>query len=105
VVGPVRNVRINDQDAFVARSAVGLRPTLTWDPPSIGNAAAFHIYLCSAVNGLEIGTITTRETELTLPEDVDQPFFALIEAATYEDRLHPPLAYATAKVVTQVMTP
>ncbi|HEY6785494.1 MAG TPA: fibronectin type III domain-containing protein [Gemmatimonadales bacterium] len=42
-VGPPTEPRIEDRDAFVGQSGVGLQPTISWSPPTLGSATSYQI--------------------------------------------------------------
>lgn len=67
-VGPARLPRIDGFDAQLAQPGVGLTPTLSWSPPSIGAATRFtvSVYEQKAQPALR-GTITVVGTSVVLP--------------------------------------
>lgn len=81
LVGPVRQPQIAGRDLLTPQRGVGLAPTVSWQPPSLGTATSYQLRLFEVVrfglggNGLALhedarfivpGTITT----ITLPRDV-----------------------------------
>jgi hypothetical protein len=45
VLSPVRSVQIGGMDLMAPRTAVGLTPTVTWDPPALGTPTAYLVKL------------------------------------------------------------
>jgi len=41
VLGPPKAPQVNGSDAFVPRSGVGVQPTISWAPPTIGNPTSY----------------------------------------------------------------
>jgi hypothetical protein len=69
VMSAPRNLRLDGQPA-VARSGVGLTPTLSWTPPARGNPVAYDVRVWAfAPNTLPQGVAVfrTTQTRLTLP--------------------------------------
>ncbi|MBZ4416824.1 fibronectin type III domain-containing protein [Myxococcus sp. RHSTA-1-4] len=73
-LGPVRNLRINGQDATAARSGVGTTPLVSWDPPELGTATRYFVRVTPLLQqgaGFTAGTsrtlLVTSKTEVRLP--------------------------------------
>jgi hypothetical protein len=71
IVSPPVNARINGVDFFQDQTGVGLTPTLQWNPPAVGSAAAYQLQFClflffpGAITCS--GTWITNTTTLTVP--------------------------------------
>lgn len=78
-VGPIGNFAIDGSSAFDALLNVGLTPTLSWSPPSVGDADYYGIdvYKLGDVGGETrfafVASLVTRDTELQIPPGVLQP--------------------------------
>jgi hypothetical protein len=74
VVGPVGQIRLNGEDFDTARTGATTTPTLSWSPPSIGQATAYdvlihHLPARQARREL-VATFTTARTELRVLPDL-----------------------------------
>lgn len=82
-IGPPRNLRVDGRDASGPLSGVGLTPTLTWDPPSVGQAAVYE----GVILNLDTSAVTTFQTQaprFVLPPGVLTPGAAhLIELSAH----------------------
>lgn len=74
LVSPVLQPKVNGRDAFMDQTGVGLNPTLTWLPPSIGTAAGYRILVyrvyadnAGASRTQAIAQIHTAQPILTVP--------------------------------------
>jgi hypothetical protein len=68
-LSPPRDLRLNGQPA-TARSGVGLTPTISWAPPSRGNATLYRVTVFSVAPGAQpslIVTFNTMKTQLEVP--------------------------------------
>jgi hypothetical protein len=75
-LGTVQNPKIADADALVARSGVGLRPKVSWSPPTLGTPT---IYLLTVLRVFDsggtlgrtmVGRVLTTKTEVVLPPGI-----------------------------------
>jgi hypothetical protein len=77
LVGPPINASINGVDFFHDQTGVGLTPTLTWNPPTVGSASGYELAFCyfGATPGGGIlflsetcvGVLFTKITSVTVP--------------------------------------
>ena len=74
IVGPPVDLRINGVDFFQDQTAVGLMPTLQWDPPIVGSATEYQIQFCFFLShpnaSMCNGILITNTTTVTVPPGV-----------------------------------
>ena len=58
VLGPPRSPRIEGREAFLAQTGVGLRPTISWSPPSLGAATSYVVTLSVASGTPAIASVS-----------------------------------------------
>lgn len=87
-IHPVLDLRVNGGDAYSPSSGAGLTPTLTWDPPAVGQPAGYlleplRVYAGGEYSNIEIATrLITAETTLTIPPGVLLPGEAYVFRVT-----------------------
>lgn len=99
-IGPPRNLRVDGRDASGPLSDVGLTPTLTWDPPAVGQAA---VYECAIfiLPTFAVTTFRTSGRSLVLPPGALVPGAAhLVELSAHTTS--EPRAISSASSLTSV---
>ncbi|MGZ6126326.1 MAG: hypothetical protein ACXWLR_15265, partial [Myxococcales bacterium] len=120
VLLPPRAPAINGRDAFAPQSGVGLQPTLSWSPPSLGTATSYVVRIDLISPGIpppgfnEVALIVYTGTSVRVPSGFlqsGQQYAATITAfsAPWDTLDRPPLRSGAplrmADCVTAVFTP
>jgi hypothetical protein len=73
----VRSPKIAGQDLFTATSGVGLRPTISWSEPAIGQALFYRLDVYKLVINAQnrtvhqrVASLITRNTSVDLPDGI-----------------------------------
>jgi hypothetical protein len=89
VVGPVRSPLVAGHDAFESIDGVGTMPVVSWDPPAVGEATSYNVWVMMlvAADGFtyayRAAVLVTTDTQITIPPGVLVPggtCYFLIEA-------------------------
>jgi hypothetical protein len=120
MVGTVLNTLVGTNSFFSDLSGIGLTPTLTWYPPSIGTCDAYQVYVYRLDNDSgntvygQVARLETQATSITLPpgllnEGVAYVFLIRTMHLPGIDVTNKPYAlgaiYANADVMSGIMQP
>lgn len=72
-VGAPRNVQVNGHPSNVPQTGIGLRPTITWDPPASGAPSQYAVYALDRT--IQANPPTRLPTWITLPPTVHEVRF------------------------------
>lgn len=74
VVGPPRDLLLDDQDATAERDGIGANPVLSWTAPDLGNPAMYRVEVfrlatsgASGSRAVRVARIWTNDTSLKIP--------------------------------------
>jgi hypothetical protein len=72
VVSAPTGLQINGEDGYASADSVGATPTLTWQPPSVGTASGYEIFVTAFdANEVRLGYVLvayTAETSFEIPD-------------------------------------
>lgn len=77
-LSPIRNLRINGQDAYLEQPSLGATPLIEWDPPALGSPSYYTLQFVELTNegGETVSRIRaflhTASTSIRVPPDVVQ---------------------------------
>lgn len=119
VLGPVRQPLVNGLDLLVDRSGIGLRPTLSWQAPSLGTPSRYELLIerLAVQNGqtraVQQIVVDTPDTSVTLPPGLllaGQSYLVRVAAYSTSSQVDPnffetALPFSSAMLVSGVLTP
>src|SRR5262249_58278593 len=66
--GPVRLLQINGKDLFLRQSGVGLQPTISLSPPSLGAATFVRVFISAVDSSGSLEAIVQTGNSFTVPD-------------------------------------
>jgi len=79
MVGTVTGPSVGGRDFFANQRAIGLTPTLSWAPPSVGTANVYAVFVYQLSNNagnteyVQIARLQTQSTSITIPPGLLSP--------------------------------
>lgn len=79
LIGPVRSPRVAGHDAFESIDGIGMTPTVSWQPPALGEATLYEVVVLMLVDeegftrSYRVAFLTTTDTAVTIPPGILVP--------------------------------